>query len=101
MTSLLRAAWGECWPACAAFAVECAAWWLAARRYRGIIAGAATGRYVLAEVALSYGVLGSWSSCDTGAARWAVVGAALAGAWLGWWAGNRGARAASLCHKSA
>jgi hypothetical protein len=77
-------------PALAAAAVEAAAWWLAARRIRGIVSGRPTGRYVLAEVALSYGVLGSWSMAEGSAERMAVAGAALAGAWLGWTLGRRG-----------
>jgi hypothetical protein len=70
-------------PVLAAGGIEFFAWWLAGRRIRGVVSGGRTLRYVLCEVALGYGVLGTWSSAD-GYWKWGVVVAALVGAAAGW-----------------
>ena len=75
-------------PACATFFGELAAWWLAARRIRGIVSGTSTLHYVLLDVVVSYGILSAFVTAQ-GGERWLVVLAALAGAGLGWAVGNR------------
>ena len=71
-------------PAFMAGVSEFAAWWLAGRRIRGLLAGRTTTPYVLCEVVLSYGVLGSWTACDGRGERLWVILAALLGAAGGW-----------------
>lgn len=71
-------------PVLAACGIECAAWYLAGRRIRGLIQGKRTLAFVLCEVALGYGVLGSWTAAPDNATRIGVILAALLGAAIGW-----------------